>query len=1192
MRIGDMFERNIQRSINGVIKADECDEANIWQELDEYVITKELDQHLHRFFDTYLDAFRNPSQASGKAGVWISGFFGSGKSHFLKILSYLLANREVTHEEIARTALSFFDEKITDPMLAGNIAAAIGSSTDVLLFNIDSKADTDSSRDVILKVFLKIFNEMRGLSPHHPHIARMEEMLIEKGAYENFKAAFEAKEGSSWLIERDSYSFYSESVAAAYGQAMDQTITDAEVWLERMERDFASMLTVEYFAGMVRAYLDSRTKQHRIVFLVDEIGQFIGGNTQLMLNLQTITENLGTACQGRAWVIVTSQEDIDAVVGQLKASSANDFSKIQGRFSTRLSLSSANVDEVIQKRLLKKTPEAESELRALFLKQADILKNQLSFTNTGRDFKSYRDEQEFADVYPFAPYQFALVQNIFESVRKAGATGLHLAKGERSLLDAFQSAAKTVAGLEPGVLIPLHRFYPSIESFLEGIVKSTIVNAARNSSLKPFDVQVLQTLFLIRYVDVLPGIVDNLITLFIDKIDVSRRDLRLQLEESLQRLEGQTLISRNGDNFFFLTNEEQDISRDIKAISLSASEEAKQLGEFIFEDVLNGMRKFRFTDNGNDFSLNFSCDQHPYGNRNEGGLSVQVISPLIDDRAEWANDKVLMRSTEGDGQIILRLPDDHHLATELRQYIQTDKFLLKRNDGSLSSSALRILNDRKDENRQRRSRLRVNLEQLVQQADVFAAGHELSIKASSPQSVVQEALHDLVRNTFTKLAYLQHKSQDPLAEIRALLDDPSTQTLDLNDTNQSNPRALTELKRYIDLASSSHRSVILHDVATTQFARLPYGWPEWETVLLVARLLKAGEISLKQNQTVLPLDKVADSLNPPARWRTLEIERRQAMGSADLVKARNLARDIFASLPAEDEDRLHAFIREHLQGWQSDFAQWLGMISAAGYPGKALATEGQALCKKLLEAPDSFTAISLFSQHSNDLRDTADNHQELSHFFKQQKPTWDRLVKALAEFDANRQEIEKDAAAKTALQRLGEIKQAQSPYGLLREVEPLISQIDVVNTAAITRTRAHVLGHIDKQIARVTDDLEKMSADANTRNRCLIDLQRLRQRAEALKSLAHLHQTSSDATDAADDAVELMSKITSKPPGVTDGRVKPYVPVPQVKPVQQVSAKSISSGYIETEAEADAYLASLREHILAALKLNKRVDIR
>ena len=100
--------------------------------------------------------------------------------------------------------------------------------------------------------------------------------------------------------------------------------------------------------------MDAKGEGHRLIFLVDEVGQFIGTDSHLMLNLQTIVEELGTICKGRAWVVVTSQEDIDAVLGEMKQSKANDFSKIQGRFKTRLSLSSANVDEVIQSRLLAK----------------------------------------------------------------------------------------------------------------------------------------------------------------------------------------------------------------------------------------------------------------------------------------------------------------------------------------------------------------------------------------------------------------------------------------------------------------------------------------------------------------------------------------------------------------------------------------------------------------------------------------------------------------------------------------------------------------------------------------------------------------------------------------------------------------------------------------------------------------------
>ena len=173
------------------------------------------------------------------------------------------------------------------------------------------------------------------------------------------------------------------------------------------------------------------------------------------------------------------------------------------------------------------------ELEDVYKKRGDILKSQLTFKNCGMTFRHYKDSDDFVKNYPFAPYQFQLIQRIFESIRKAGATGMHLARGERSMLDAFQSAAKSVSINEIGVLVPLYDFYPSIESFLDTSVKKTIDQAESNPGLQPFDIQLLQVLFLIRYVDEIKGNVDNLVTLCLDQIDGDRLSLRRRIEESL-----------------------------------------------------------------------------------------------------------------------------------------------------------------------------------------------------------------------------------------------------------------------------------------------------------------------------------------------------------------------------------------------------------------------------------------------------------------------------------------------------------------------------------------------------------------------------------------------------------------------------------------------------------------------------------
>ncbi len=230
MKIRELFTEPIDRPINGVIKADQRDAESIWQELDEYVVTKQLTEYFRRFFDAYLAAADNPKDPvlSARMGVWVSGFFGSGKSHFIKILSYLLENIEAVNpgDGQHKRAAEFFDySKIEDPMLLADVQRATRGSADVILFNIDAKADSKSDRDVILQVFLRVFNEKLGYSGDAPHVADMERHLVSKGAYDSFKTAFAEKNGSPWEAERDAVDFLRDDVVHALAKALNQSGT-------------------------------------------------------------------------------------------------------------------------------------------------------------------------------------------------------------------------------------------------------------------------------------------------------------------------------------------------------------------------------------------------------------------------------------------------------------------------------------------------------------------------------------------------------------------------------------------------------------------------------------------------------------------------------------------------------------------------------------------------------------------------------------------------------------------------------------------------------------------------------------------------------------------------------------------------------------------------------------------------------
>ena len=576
MQIREMFAKPIDRDLQGVIIVGQDETANVKQELEEYVVTRELQKHFADFFASYKTGIIGNTS---KTGVWISGFFGSGKSHFLKILSYLLENKEIA----GKKAIDYFvdDNKIADPMVLADMQLAANTPTDVVLFNIDSKSDGGSkqNKDAIVNVFLKVFNEMQGYCGAMPFLADLERRLNEEGKYEEFKQKFEENYGDAWVDSRQDFDFIQDDIVDTLIDMDFMSEAAARNWCEKAAEPYK--ISIEDFAKRVKAYIDRKGDNHHVAFLVDEVGQYIGDDSNLMLNLQTVREELGKECNGKAWVIVTSQQDIDSIT-KVKG---NDFSKIQGRFDTRISLSSANVDEVIKKRILDKKDTAAQMLRLLYGQKATTIKNKIVF-NDGVEKKLYADENDFALVYPFVPYQFNLLASVLTSIRTHGASGKHLSEGERSMLAMFKESAMDYKEHEEGTLIPFHAFYDALENFLDHSHRGVIIKAYDNSFINPdhktkdvFAINVLKTLFMIKYVNDVEANIDNITSLMISDIEDDRIELKAKVEDALKVLMRQMLVQRNGEIYVFLTDEEQEINREIESQNVEMAEVINKASE-------------------------------------------------------------------------------------------------------------------------------------------------------------------------------------------------------------------------------------------------------------------------------------------------------------------------------------------------------------------------------------------------------------------------------------------------------------------------------------------------------------------------------------------------------------------------------------------------------------------------------------
>lgn len=347
LQLKQIFVKNIDEKIDGVVKA--SDDSKIADEVREYVLTNEIQTNLEQVLDTY-----NDPTADYTNGVWISGFFGSGKSHLLKILSHILGDAPTQHSADDDNREPITRAEVIDNMkakalqaenheLEGLLDANLRIPAMSLLFNIDSISQK-GSKTALMDAFIRVFDDARGYYGANKYVAKLERDLDNNGCLEQFKTEFERLANKPWSKGRAQAAFSGSKIDQAFTAA---TGNEARDILKDYQKQYNP--TIADFADDVRDWLQRQPDNFRLIFLVDEVGQFIGTDIDRMLNLQTVTEELFSRTNGRVWVIVTSQEDIDAVVGDRTVRQGLDFTKIKGRFAINLKLSSADAIEVIQK---------------------------------------------------------------------------------------------------------------------------------------------------------------------------------------------------------------------------------------------------------------------------------------------------------------------------------------------------------------------------------------------------------------------------------------------------------------------------------------------------------------------------------------------------------------------------------------------------------------------------------------------------------------------------------------------------------------------------------------------------------------------------------------------------------------------------------------------------------------------------
>lgn len=1026
MQLKEMYEKPIDRDIKGVIKVGQNDNENIKQELEEYVLTDEIYKYINDFYDSYKKSLVDYTD---KMGVWISGFFGSGKSHFLKILSYLLENKLVDN----KYAVEYFNEKIKDPMLIADMRKSSDITTDVILFNIDSKSESQfkSSRDAILKVFNKVFDEMQGYCGSLPWVADMERQMVKENVYDKFKEEFYKESGSLWEESREDIFYEEDSVITSLMKTRNMSEESARNWFNKAEENYT--LSIEKFAKRVSQYLESKGSNHHVVFLVDEIGQYIGDDSQLMLNLQTVVEDLGTYCGGKCWVIVTSQQDIDSIT-KVKG---NDFSKIQGRFNTRLSLSSSNVDEVIKKRLLSKNQGAKDSLQILYDKNSSILKNLITFSSDTAEMKTYQDYKDFSEIYPFIPYQFNLLQKVFEGVRTHGASGKHISEGERSLLGAFQESAVKYNNQEIGTLIPFNTFYDTIETFLDGTIKSVVNKAKDNDRLKEFDVEVLKLLFLLKYVKEVRPNLENIATLMVKNIDEDKIELKKNIQSSLNRLIRETLVQKNGELYIFLTDDEQDINKEINNISIEISETINKVGEIVFEEIYKN-NKFRYSPK-RDFSFNKYIDSTSYGLANNE-IGIRIITPYndLDDMSE--QDLRMLSARENN--LIVKLANDTTFLEEIESSLKIERYMRLNSALKSNSNIEAIKLVKAGEKNERRERANLLLRELIRTSDIYVNNEKLEIKEKNPEERINDALRSLVDIVYSKLGYIKKSITSTKEIVDILLNDNNQVTIDSLNENP-NKNAVDEVNRYIERQSIGNNSITVKSVIN-HFIKAPFGWSDLDIEGIIAYLFKNQNIKMEfGGENLSTNDKnVPNYITKRDNLEKTKIKTRVSVPDSHIKAAKNISNLVFnTTITKFDEDSVMIDFKDTLKDNLNYIKQLLEQYRRFNYPGKKILERGQEFIEDVLSYKEPVAFFKTVNSLKGDFEDYGDDVGDVLSFFKQGNPQKKNFETAIDRIEHSKENMSYlDEEAKELIEQMKKIVNMDRPYKKIHELPVIIGK--------------------------------------------------------------------------------------------------------------------------------------------------------
>ena len=1175
--IKDLLAREANRNIEEVIKVDQTDETLIQDELQEYVITDSILGHYLKILEKYNETPANPHE---NIGIWVSGFFGSGKSSFAKNLGLALAARDI----LGVSAAKMLAARRADSMKLGVLLTQITEHipTDAVIFDVSTDRGVRTANQGMTEITHKCFVSYLGYAGHLD-IAQLEIDLESEGRLDLFKSTYQKTFSKDWDHEKAKVAFALNQASRVLHELEPATFSSADSWVKGAQN--RADMTPGLLAERCKELMNRRRPGRNLIFVIDEVGQFVARDVQKMLDLQALVQSLGRVGRGKMWLVVTSQEKLTEIVGGMDDRRI-ELPKLMDRFPLQVHLEPSDISEVTSRRILSKNAEGEETLRKLF----DTHRGKLSqCTAISADIRLPElTGESFISLYPLLPYQIDLIINVVSGLRTQGGASHHVGGANRTIIKLAQQLLihpeVALADAPVGTLARIDQIYDLVSGNIPSELRGKISDIAKQVD-HPLAAAVAKAICLLQFVKSIHRTAENIAACMHAAVDADSR--LAEVKAALEMLVHAKAIRLGDDGFRIPSPAEDDWERQRDIFQPKPADENEILRDTVGK-LWAPQPQHQFLDT-KLFKAALYLNNRPVQQDGDIAFHLSLTSKDSDYQAESAEMRQRSKVETKSVFWAARLADkvDHHLTEVFR----SKQIIGAKERGARTRDELALVSDEKKRLGRHSDELRRLIRDSLLGGTIWFRGNDRSPgdNAFDVGKVAESTLGIALPEVFDRYAdgaaritkpdldsILSAANLHGLTSVYAklnLLRDEGGQTILRMDSGP-----LAEIQARIENRASYGESATGRYL-TEEFAKEPYGW-DFEVVrLFIACLLRAGQIEATSQGKVVETAVSAEAralFGNNNTFKSATFRPKVAIDFSKLVEANEAYKDVFGhELPdIASQGAVATEIRKACATPEEDLSATHKLLLTHQLPGASVIQEAVDLLKSVRSGSEE-QAILAFNAGHKQLKESRKRAADLTGTLTD--PALFALGNARAalrdEWPILKTEADLDPSFATRANELGDLLARETFYKELaaigQQAAALKAEYLQRHTTASSQRSADYTAAL-KKVAGVPG-WEELADDQ--RARLIAPLEACAASAPASTSIALLRAD-------ADACPGRTQKVIQEMLGLLDGNR-----------LVRLDVNSFFSGGIDTTEQLDTAINALREECEKQLAEGKRILI-